>query len=58
MPVPPAAEPEVPDDAAPWLRSTACIQADDEATKELVRAIVPDLALRGAAMAYYRSLLK
>ena len=31
---------------------------DDQATRELVRAIVPDLALRGAAMAYYRSLLK
>jgi len=31
---------------------------DDESTQELLRAIVPDLALRGAAMAYYRSLLK
>jgi len=27
-------------------------------TREIVRAIVPDLALRGAAMAYYRSLLR
>ena len=31
---------------------------NDEAMADLVRTIVPDLALRGAAMAYYRSLLK
>ena len=31
---------------------------DDFATRDLVRAIVPDLALRGTAMAYYRTLLK
>ena len=31
---------------------------DDIATRDLVCAIVPDLALRGAAIAYYRSLLK
>ena len=31
---------------------------DDTATGGLVGAIVPDLALRGVAMAYYRSLLK
>jgi len=30
---------------------------DDSATRDLVRAIVPDLALRGVAMAYYKSLL-
>ena len=31
---------------------------EDEAMTDLIHAIVPDLALRGAAMAYYRSLLK
>lgn len=31
---------------------------DDPASQDLVRAIVPDLALRGVALAYYRSLLK
>ncbi len=31
---------------------------DHETMADLVRSIVPDLALRGAAMAYYRSLLK
>jgi len=29
--LPHAAEPEVPEEAAPWLRSTACIQSEDKA---------------------------
>jgi type III pantothenate kinase len=35
----------------------AALVADDPSTAELVQAVVPDLAIRGTAIAYYRTLL-